>query len=220
MPYPANLFQVQWIWEGASQLAEDAYVNTFHFKNEAAVIGDYENIVDMLKDFYLVTPPGTTVSIVEWMTNESISGNWTVKIYDLADPKPRYPVFTDTGITGMSGASALPSEVASVMSFQGVRIAGEVQARRRNRIYLGPFGIAANTNGMCAPGLVETILFAGKEFLAASKASNSWTWSIYSPTDNDIVEIDNGWCDNGWDTQRRRGVRSTGRGTFGDGFPT
>lgn len=220
MPFPANLFQLQWIWEGASQLAEDQYVNNFHFKNEAAVIGDFENMRDLVRDFYTEVPPGTNTSIASWMTNESITGKWTVKVYDMADPKPRYPVYTDTATIGLSGGSTLPTECATVMSFQGVRIAGEKQARRRNRIYLGPFSITANSNGMCAPGLVETVLFAGKEFLAASAASNSWTWSIYSPSNNDIVGIDNGWVDNGWDTQRRRGVRSTGRGTFGDGFPT
>lgn len=220
MPYPANLFQLQWIWEGASQLAEDSFVNNFHFKNEAAVIGDYANMVDLVRDFYTEVPPGTNVSISNWMTSESITGKWTVKIYDLADPKPRYPVYTDTDTIGLSGGSTLPTEVSTVMSFQGVRIAGEKQSKRRNRVYLGPFSIAGNSEGMVGPGLVESILFAGKEFLAASKASNSWTWSIYSPTDNEIVEIDNGWVDNGWDTQRRRGVRSTARGTFGDGFPT
>jgi hypothetical protein len=220
MAYPDDLFTAQWIWEGESQLAEDAYVNTWHFENKATLSGNFDNMTDMLRDFYSEVPPGTTTSISNYMSTEAITGKWTIKVYDMSDPKPRYPVYTDTGQIGMSGGSTLPTECAAVMSFQGIRIAGQVQARRRNRVYLGPFSITGNSEGKVSPGLVETILFAGKELLNAAQASQSWEWVVYSPTANAIVELDNGWVDNGWDTQRRRGIRSTARGTFGTEYPT
>jgi hypothetical protein len=220
MPYPADLFTAQWIWEGASQLAEDAYVNTYHFKNDAVVTGNFDNIVDLLRDFYTAAPPDQTNKISEYMTTEAITGKWTCKIYDMSDAKPRVPVYEDTGMAPISQSSTLPTECASVLSFQGERIAGEVQARRRNRVYLGPFMITGLSEGRVSNGLVELILFAAKELLRASNASVAWQWVIYSPSNNDIVAIEDGWVDNAWDTQRRRGQRATARGTWSSQTPT
>lgn len=214
-----KLAQVQWIWEGESQLAEDAYVNTFHFQYTGVAPNDYDNIRDMLDDFYNVEAPGAGNTISSFMTQKSVTGKWTIKIYLLDDPKPRYPIYTDTGQVGLSLGTTLPAELACVMSFQGLRIAGEVQARRRNRVYLGPFILDANGEGLVTGALVQTVLFAGKELLNASIASDKWDWVIYSPTNDDVVVIDNGWVDNGWDIQRRRGIRSTARGTFGATYP-
>lgn len=45
-------------------------------------------------------------------------------------------------------------------------------------------------------------------------ASLIWQWRIWSPTNNNSVLIDNGWVDNAWDTQRRRGVEATARTIF------
>lgn len=214
-----KLAQVQWIWEGASQLAEDNYVNNFHFQYTGVAPNDYDNIRDMLVDYYTIEAPGASNAISSFMCTPSVTGTWTIKIYLLDDPKPRYPVYTDTGFVGLSGGTTLPAELALVMSFQGMRIAGEVQSRRRNRIYLGPFILDANDDGLVTGALVETVLFAGKELLNASIGADKWDWVVYSPTNDDVVVIDNGWVDNAWDIQRRRGIRSTARGTFGATYP-
>jgi hypothetical protein len=49
---------------------------------------------------------------------------------------------------------------------------------------------------------------------AAAIASASWDWVVYSPTDDAYHEVANGWVDNAWDTQRRRGYKPTSRTTF------
>lgn len=220
MPYPDDLFTAQWIWEGKSQLAEDNFVNTFHFENTAVLSGNFDNMTDMLRDFYTEVSPGTLFKVTDYYTIEAMTGKWTIKVYDMSDPEPRYPVYTDTGTAPLSGQDVQPTEAAAVMSFQGERIAGLPQARRRNRIYLGPFSIGANFNGKVNNNVVEAVLFAGKELMNASSASSSWNWVCYSPSNNNIVPIDNGWIDNGWDTQRRRGTRATARGTFDISSPT
>jgi hypothetical protein len=215
-----NLAQVQWIWEGKSQLAEDNFVNTYHFEASGSSMSDPENVRDMLVDFYTEKAPDQGAAICEYMSSDTVTGKWTIKMYNLSDPKPRYPFYTDTGTAAVSGGSGMPTENAIVMSFQGIRIAGEEQRRRRNRVFLGPWMIQANDAGMVEGNLVEQLLFASKGLLRASQAASSWTWTIYSAKNDDVVAIDNGWVDNGWDTQRRRGTRATARGTFDANNPT
>lgn len=215
-----QLSMFQFIWQGISNLAEDQYVNTFHFRNDNVNPTDPENVRDMLVDFYTGLAPDQETEIKGWMSNGSITGKWTVKAYDLDQPKPRYPYFTDTGNVSPGNVDSLPTENALVMSFQGARIAGSEQNKRRNRIYLGPFNGQANDNGLVTGSLVQDILFASKELLNASDRSNEWNWVVYSPTDDNVVTITDGWVDNAWDTQRRRGIRSTGRGVFDLDLPT
>lgn len=215
-----QLSMYQWIWEGASHLAEDQYVNTFHFRNDNVNPQDPENVRDMLVDFYTNLAPDQEHELFNWMSPSSISGKWTVKAYDLDQPKPRYPYFTDTGNVSMQANTALPTENALVLSFQGARIAGSEQNKRRNRIYLGPFNVDANDDGLVRGDFVQDLLFSAKELLNASDRSNEWNWVVYSPTDDNVVTITDGWVDNAWDTQRRRGIRSTARGIFNLQDPT
>jgi len=209
-----QLSMVQWIWQGASNLAEDQYVNTFHFQNDNVQPVDPENVRDMLYNFYINLAPDQETPISQWMSTDTITGRWTLKMYDLDQPKPRFPYFTDTGVTSPSGGSGLPTECALVMSFQGGRIAGSEQNKRRNRIYLGPFQIEANDAGLVQGAFVQDLLFAAKGLINASGAATEWKWVVYSPTDDNVITITDGWVDNAWDTQRRRGIRSTGRGIF------
>lgn len=138
------------------------------------------------------------------------------KHYDLNDPEPRAPVLTGQASLSPSG-SPLPAEVALVMSFQGAQASGVPQARQRNRVFL-PFlnTGAGHTDGRPSSSAVTTVTDAGAALLAASGpvAATDWVWVVYSPTTDTFVEVDNGWCDNEWDTQRRRGRVATSRTTF------
>lgn len=217
----ANLYAFQWIWEGDSQLAEDNYVNTWHFRKASGIVTDYDNVKDMLYDFWFTTAEGTNQPMVDFLTGRSITGKYTVKAYHLTDPKPRTPAyeFIDYGAVEDTNL-ALPGEVAAVLSFQAEPVSGENQKRKRNRVYLGPLssealGGARNLN----PQLVETMLFAGKALANASQQSANWHWNVYSPTDDEAYEFYSGWVDNAYDTQRRRGTRATARGTYSEDLP-
>lgn len=139
----------------------------------------------------------------------------TMKSYDLSDPEPRAPVLTFDGNLTVGG-SPLPTEVSLVMSFQAPRSSGINQARRRNRIYI-PFISQASmgTDGRPSAACVSAIVTAGGDLLAASgPTSADWQWMVYSPSDDDYDLVDNGWVDNEFDTQRRRGRQATSRSTF------
>ena len=138
-----------------------------------------------------------------------------VKFYKLSDPSPRAPTWTlPFGITGL-GSSAGPTEVSAVVSFQAVKVSGLPQARRRGRIYLGPLiNSLADATGRIDATDLAYIANWGDLLLIASTANADWTWAVYSPTDGTGVDVDNGWADNEFDTQRRRGRPATLRSTF------
>jgi hypothetical protein len=215
-----GLYSFQWIWQAATERPEDAITNTFHFTNTDTVT-DYDNVRDILENFYTVEAPGATGSIVSYYSTVGITGAWTLKAYALNDPKPRQPVIQWSGIASPTNSAALPSEVALVQSFQADIESGEVPARRRNRVYLGPFKIAANSAaGRPVNELVATMLFAGKQMILEANASVRWNWVAYSPTADEANQITNGWVDNSWDTQRRRGLYYSARGTYTADSPT
>jgi hypothetical protein len=138
-----------------------------------------------------------------------------MKSYDLDDPEPRAPVLTFSGNLTTSG-SGLPTECAIVMSYQAVQESGISQARRRNRIYL-PFMKATVNDSTARPSSAARtdIVNAAQALLNASgPTSSDWQWMVYSPTDDQFDLVDNGWVDNEWDTQRRRGRPATARSTF------
>ena len=217
----ANLYAFQWIWQGESQLAEDNFVNTWHFRKASGIVTDYDNVSDMLFDFWTFAQDGAGESLAGFLTSRSLTGNFTVKAYHLTDPKPRSPVYEYQGIMPISSFEALPCEVALCMSFQAELESGENQKRKRNRVYLGPFNVNAVGGARnVEPQLVEAALFAGKALYEASEASANWHWVVYSPSDDEAYEVYNGWVDNAYDTQRRRGTRATARGYFDNTQPT
>ncbi len=139
-----------------------------------------------------------------------------MKHYDLEDPEPRAPVLEGPQSLTPNSGLGLPTEVSLVMSFQAPRSSGVPQARRRNRIYI-PFLTAATntTDSRPSSALINAVDGAAQALLDASgPTSNDWQWVVYSPTDNQIDLVDNGWIDNEWDTQRRRGRKMTSRTTF------
>ena len=220
MSVDPSIYQFQWIWEGASQLASDNYVNTWHFRTRADEAVDFDNVRDLLLDFYTGEADGQSNPIIDYMSNTSISGTYTIKAYKLSDPKPRYPEYETTDSVSPGGGTALPTECSTVFSFQAERVAGEKQSRRRNRVYLGPFDVSANEQGYVKPSLVENLLFAGKGLFNAAESAFHWSWIVYSPSNEEWYPIDNGWVDNGWDTQCRRGWTATARGSFDGAEPT
>lgn len=209
-----GLYAFQWAWQAHSERPEDVITNTFHFINNDTV-SDYDNVRDMLENFYTVQAEGSTRPLVQFMSPSSITGAWTLKGYALEDPKPRQPVIQWQGQASPSNSPGLPTETALVLSFQADIESGQIPARRRNRVYLGPFNVDANgNNGRPNDNLVQTMIFQGKQLLAESVASVRWSWQAYSPTTDEAHPVTNGWVDNAWDSQRRRGLYYTQRGTY------
>lgn len=199
-------------WEGVSNLPEDRIVNTWHFDGS----GDFDNVADMLDDFYNTVPAsGGSNTIAKFMTVDAMQDDLRIDIYDLSDPIPRVPVYTTTRtMIGMLSSGSLPRETALCLSYQGIKVSGVNQASRRGRVYLGGLAATANASGRPTSPFTTCVAEKGEDLLSASIASVSWSWVVYSPTLLTSTPVVSGWCDDAWDTQRRRGLRPTTKKLF------
>lgn len=205
------VYAFQHILKGPSGLATDRYVNTWHFWRESGPVTDFDNVRDMLKDFYTKVPPAGQ-PICTQMSN-LLSTTADLVAYNLDDAKPRQPVYTSSygPITWGSG-NAMPYEVALCASFQGAPQSGEAQARKRNRVYIGPFrSSTSDVDGHPNDTCVEAVFEALKGLRVASGNSVNWTWSAYSALEHTSWPVQKVWVDDAWDTQRRRGMAPTKR---------
>lgn len=191
----------------ADNVAANYATNTFHFNADdlTALQLAHNNLVT----FY--TSIDTNMSDV---VNLGVGGLEIVS-YDFDDPKPRAPVLRTLGTLAGVSINGLPREVALCMSFQGTRLAGVPQARRRGRIYIPFLQETANDgDGRPTTTLVNSVVAAGQVLLNSSDAAPTWTWEIWSAAGPGFTTVTDGWVDNEWDTQRRRGRRATSRTTF------
>lgn len=207
-----------------SNLPKDAVVNTWHFW----VSGDPEtaNGADMstpfpewcfnaVKHFYnpaTGTGPGDSISTAYQPANSRF------KLYDLGDAQPRIPFLDVTMDIGSgSGAAPLPEEVAVCLSYHTVFVSGSPKARRRGRIFLGPFTTSVLNldvgNTVVDPTFVNLIKNRAIELMDDS--SDQAYWAVYSSVDNASRAVSGGWVDNAFDIQRRRGRAAASRSVFG-----
>jgi hypothetical protein len=165
--------------------------------------------VTSFKDFY------DDINATYW-SNAIAQNGHIVKFYALPGTPPNYPFAESTfNLAAAPTGVPLPSECAIVLSMQGTRTAGAPQARRRGRVYLGPWGSAANTTGRPTPALATQIASAVQTLNTNLEAQSPISrLNVWSQADGQGVEITDGWIDNAWDTQRRRGLQYTSRTTY------
>lgn len=190
----------------ADDLSANFVTNSWSFATESS------NYADLHDDLW------TQYDLFRGRLSKSLAQNLhEINSYDRSDPTPRAPVLTTfhnftSAITGNSS----PSEVAMCLSFQGEKVSGTSQARRRGRIYLGPLaadGVASD--GRPSSTLTTAVRTFGVNLLAGSGPSPAtYLWTVWSTVDDGPVTVDNGWVDNAFDTQRRRGIQPTTRSTF------
>lgn len=139
-----------------------------------------------------------------------------IQFYRMSDPEPRAPVFEDSWNLSGTSATSIPRECAMCVSFQAPRISGVPQSRRRGRLYLGPFGSSAldTATGNPSANIVTACVNFGSALLDFSQGQADWKWAVYSTVNETGSEVSDGWVDNAWDTQRRRGNEWTARTLF------
>lgn len=189
-----------------SGLQADASTNTYScVADDDAAAGDFAQAVLTMHK-----------SIVTLYPNLVRQTDHTYKLYDRSDPAPRVPVEEGTwDFTGAPTGTAIPPECALCLSFQGDPESGVSQARKRGRVFIGPLKDAGlGTDGRPASSIITTLATAGGVLLAASDADATWTWTVFSQSASDSFTVTNGWVDNEYDTQRRRGRIPTSRTTF------
>lgn len=214
-----KLIRAQVSLPNESAIPEDIVTNTFYFDgDDGNTDAAYHSAVStMLTAFYVA---------MQDRISDHILSPLTCKLYDMRDAEPRVPEFTFPIVISRVAIDGLvPNEVALVLSFQADAVSGLIQARRRGRVYIGPICSTSNlidTVGECRP----TTAFLNDVASAASAlatplalaGTGSMSWAVYSPTtdatqsiDDAFNDVTNGWIDNSFDTQRRRGRDATAR---------
>lgn len=190
-----------------SGIPEDAVVNTWHA--DCTLLADgQDEFADALATFY-----EDIKSLLS--ANVALTGH-SLTLYNMLDPEPRAPILTQAFTFSATGSQAMVPELAVCLSFQGERESGVSQARRRGRVYIGPLGnsVTSTTDPTVATSVINGIKAAGDQLLTTSNGSVNWTWCVYSQADDALVDVTNGWVDNAFDIQRRRGLTATVRSTF------
>ena len=199
--------RAQVILKTVNQVSEDYVTNSFAFGG--AGFAQFTKMTTELKLFY--------DSIRSAVGFPTIAQNGhEIKFYDVEGPPPNYPqaITTWNFATAPAGAT-YASECAIALSFQGVKTPGLPQSRRRGRVYLGPCSSGISSAGRPVQATLTTIANAAiamKANLAANTPSIEW--QVWSVRDGSAVAVDNGWLDDAWDIQRRRGIKAISRTTW------
>lgn len=211
-------YHVQFIFSTYSLRPEDRVMNTFAIGptapgadplSEAA----FDAWCDHLEDFYFADPPGgAAVEIADWLSgSNSLNGFGTIRWYNVDDPEPRAPVFERLWEHSLPTTAGLPNELAACLTFQGAPVSGTPTARRRGRIYIGPLNVNALGEGSgdlkIDEGLRNCMALAAAELasIRLGTTSSDHRWCVWSRADDEFVGIDQGWVDDAFDIQRRRG---------------
>jgi len=224
--------RIQHSIQDISLLSRDRYVNSFYVSTTA--VSDaalWTFLTNAVKDFYAVGTGGAAG--IEGSMSPACDGvSTSVKIYDLDTPNGskslgtvRPPLVETLYTFAANGTQPLPTEVALCLSYAAAPVATIRPSRLRGRIYIGPLSSEALSGIGTGPTaarpralLCTTIVAAYGRLQAALKAhSPACSLQVYSPTirgSNPTAAgamhgVVRAWCDDSWDTQRRRGDRPT-----------
>lgn len=176
---------------GDTAFPRDRMVITPHFK-VTGPFTDYQNLCDDLANAF--------------NTNMGSTREVQVKLYDAEKPRPNPPQATKTLSAGLSPASVCPREVALCLSY----FADSNVPRRRGRLYIPATWFAG---GALPPRPTQAHRDSMVQYVNILKALGGVNvdWCVFSRRDAAAHTITNWFCDDDWDTQRRRGLRPTTR---------
>lgn len=201
---------------------------------------NWQRVFTAVEEFWTADLPGLITSLSGFISTvvDRTAGAAKVRMvrFDtITNQEVGAPVFQPITLDNFAGGSPLPAEVALCMSFKSNANDGTPERRRRGRIYVGPLGEAHNevVDGIGRP--TDVLITAVNN--AASRLQDTASdvlelngvatpWVVYSrPTTaewnaehpgqerlvGDVHDVTDGWCDDEWDTQRRRGLDATKR---------
>lgn len=208
--------RVMAIFQGASNLPEDRFINTFHFHEPSPDVYDVyaAECADAVGDFYMASHSSAHVG---QFLSAYVNRDWQMQTYDLTVPEgEREPTIFTRTLAASSGDS-LPEETAVCLTLHGEP---PITPRRRGRLYIGP--LRSSSQILTQPTGVDpcrvTLSSAQAIGLVLGQAAADLmenvdvTWCVRSitPTEN-FVPITGGWVDNAFDVIRKRGPDPTGR---------
>jgi hypothetical protein len=197
-----SLVRAQVRLQGKTGTPEDVITNTFHFSSGAgdAIPLVYDTIHIALGVFY---------GVVDQYLSDMVFAAAEVRYYDMTDAEPRVPYIKPLTLT-LPVNPPLPAEVAICLSYNA---GAPITPRRRGRIFLGPLGTNVLAAGAGTDARVSTTVQTNIANAAANLAAlgTLYPWVIYSPTSGAFDEVTQGYVDNAFDIQRRRGFKTTAR---------
>lgn len=131
---------------------------------------------------------------------------FTIKVYDAQKVPPSFPLATASQV-GTVPSTIAPRDMALCVSYYTTYN----RPRFRGRLYTPAswYGVGP------APRPSTTIMQAAIDAVKALFASNlpsQTTWVVYSPTERKSQgTVTDLWCDNEWDTMRKRGLAPDNR---------
>lgn len=187
--------------------ARDFCVNdVYHTVDNSVVWGgpDYQNHANEIRDLFagLNTTSGATFQLYA-------DRGLLVKVYNMADPKPRIiraqAVLTPTS---WDTAALAPRELACCLSYYGTNRGIPSQ---RGRIYIGPFGHgdALETVSMA---VANTLLDLGHGLFDIGGENVAHV--VHSPTKQTDTVVQNYWVNDLWDHMSSREEREANRWTL------
>lgn len=201
----------QVVFQGASNLPEDRFINTFHFSSGEPYASHSAAIDTALGNAFTVV---STFRPVGSYLSQYVLRPFQVKTYNMADLQPRQPTTYDHTLPAVATTQTydLPEQVAAVATFYA---APPITRRRRGRIYLGPLhGSAQSDAGASTPSRLDVQFIADINAAMQSLVTANIGWSVYSRVDAAYYPIVAGYTNNGLDTQRRRSAAPTSRTTW------
>jgi hypothetical protein len=214
-----GVIRAQVVFQGVTNLPEDRFVNNFYFSTaipgQFPVEADYANIATRLPAFYNTGGPSGH-RIAEYMSSEILktTNSAQIRMYHLGEEKPRELHVVNWTLTTATDSARLPHEVAVVASFYATRNI----PRRRGRVYIGPLNLSALNQITGRPqDAMRVSIIEAMDSLSFAAGGNEWVTYSTVLVGGAFHEVTNGWCDNAFDTQRRRGVAGTSRTVFSRG---
>lgn len=163
---------------------------------------DYQNHANEIRDLFAGNDPGSGSGFGFYR-----GSNLTVKVYDMADPKPRAPRATSVTGAVFSTAALAPRIIACCLSYRG----GQNIPSHRGRIYIGPFLNAEM--GENVPSEVFTGLLSLGHGLFDIGGENV-AHVVHSPTKNTDTVVQTYWVNDLWDVMHSREEKEASRQTL------
>lgn len=203
-------YYVQSILRSATGNPEDDQTNIFAAGQIGVLDQAYANDwAGVIRAFY-----GTVKTAIGGMRGIA-QDNHLLKFIEIGLPQPNYPKFEITwNFLSAATAIELPMEVALCASYANSRANTVPRGRRRGRIYLSGWSEDANAAGRPGAGTVGALAQAYYDYVVAFNAIGTLDAGVWSRAGGTVYPIDTVHVDNAWDTQRRRGSKSTARTTI------
>lgn len=206
--------RVMFVGHGPSNLPEDNVVNVFHFFRGGAYEDNVGSTYLAVAAFYGTTYGGNSVGqyLSPWVQRDA-----ELRCYDLEEAPPRTPTIVPLSLNAVESNSGLPEEVACCISLLGATPPA-LTPHRRGRLYIGPLcTTAGNIANSTVPARPSATFVSTLGLAAAALVIADVGWSVRTVTGGGGLSpggftlIAGGYTDNAFDTQRRRGPRTTAR---------